>query len=1003
MFRTHVNHKQVDVDATALSSSKPRHAQQPPQQRHQPPPLSQIPTCRRAVIGWISEKTACFVYREVQSLVAAKITQIADSTIADNNDVVVLDDEDESYIDWLQQLQLGDTAETTTPTTTTNTTTETHSAPVLPELRYAASSDGLVGELDVDSFFLTNCSLASFRPGLVEKVLLATSVKECQNINANKSLRTKLSGAKEFLEVQLLNKNGIPTYLLFAMRFKNFNIWSIYRKSVLEPALTEVDSLFVPAVPGKTVKLHHLVSGKNFLPFAQVVARNTKRILADNVDTLIEVIYYRCQHALRTEPRTAIGRIRHNFVDEREEPLLLQVHFGCVLKSKDSNIVLDYKRLETSLTGRFYKQRNYFLRKAGRMHGADQFGVYFNKIRYAHSYMEHDKLLTRHRALPSEVLALVMTRGTSFHRHCNGTIQTLTQLMSWFSSAQAGCNFRFEIVQELENLEQLLMPCLMVNKWKAADVPPKHEKSDGRSMLTKRERVAPDVAGACGTYDLDSRVRLRTGLIVGTREAVSRARSPRVDLCAATDCRLTLACRVHGPTARAGRGAILDQGDDKRPRDWRPTTARAAGRAQQIRERVILISKSNIYSKNYSVSAVHVQQLPLFIRVRETDREKVATHVASTVASDCCEESEAAAAAVAAEQHCSWIFPKLYQIKEVEGRMVDIIKQETESAVEKARYNSEYARRKCSEIPKYLRTYKKGVDIRIMARIRYGNLEERNRFWKKSRMSSAEKELDEKHEQLRQAAVLQLIYLVAATMSRRSTRSNPGNSVGQETIPDNIVTRTKKIWNDCFPNLDFLGSAVNMEKNMRKNYGLTNFTKRTRKRSAVAQGKAEKARHRITAAATAAAAGGKHILRERMLTVNRRVCGCTCACDAASLNYYWRKRVRGGMREEKAAAAASTRGGNEATGDIAGRNEPRLNEPIPPSIYYMLYHEAVEAAAVHPAPRGRAVLLCARACICIPLDVVSTPIYETGQMCAARLFAAKLLLQQLRRSSIAEE
>ncbi|CAB0027979.1 unnamed protein product [Trichogramma brassicae] len=86
----------------------------------------------------------------------------------------------------------------------------------------------------------------------------------------------------------------------------------------------------------------------------------------------------------------------------------------------------------------------------------------------------------------------------------------------------------------------------------------------------ERERVAPNVAGACGTYDLDSRIRLRTGLIVRTREAVSRAGSPRVDLCAATDCRLTLACRVHGPTARAGRGAILDQGDDKRP-----ATARA--------------------------------------------------------------------------------------------------------------------------------------------------------------------------------------------------------------------------------------------------------------------------------------------------------------------------------------------------------------------------------------------------------------------------------------------
>uniref|UniRef100_A0ABD2WZL9 Reverse transcriptase zinc-binding domain-containing protein n=1 Tax=Trichogramma kaykai TaxID=54128 RepID=A0ABD2WZL9_9HYME len=69
--------------------------------------------------------------------------------------------------------------------------------------------------------------------------------------------------------------------------------------------------------------------------------------------------------------------------------------------------------------------------------------------------------------------------------------------------------------------------------------------------------------------------------------------------------------------------------------------------------------------------------------------------------------------------------------EEVEGRMVDIIKQETEAAVDKARYNSDYAKRKSSEKPKYLRTYKKGVDIRIMARIRCGNLEERNRFWKK--------------------------------------------------------------------------------------------------------------------------------------------------------------------------------------------------------------------------------------------------------------------------------
>ncbi|CAB0038001.1 unnamed protein product, partial [Trichogramma brassicae] len=94
--------------------------------------------------------------------------------------------------------------------------------------------------------------------------------------------------------------------------------------------------------------------------------------------------------------------------------------------------------------------------------------------------------------------------------------------------------------------------------------------SDRQRVDLTRERVVPNVAGACGTYDLDSRVRFRTGLIVGIREAVSRTGSPRVDLCAATDCRLFLACRVYGPTARARRGAILDQGDDKRP-----ATARA--------------------------------------------------------------------------------------------------------------------------------------------------------------------------------------------------------------------------------------------------------------------------------------------------------------------------------------------------------------------------------------------------------------------------------------------
>ncbi|KAL7294589.1 hypothetical protein TKK_0012048 [Trichogramma kaykai] len=64
-------------------------------------------------------------------------------------------------------------------------------------------------------------------------------------------------------------------------------------------------------------------------------------------------------------------------------------------------------------------------------------------------------------------------------------------------------------------------------------------------------------------------------------------------------------------------------------------------------------------------------------------------------------------------------------------------------------------------------------------------------------------------------------------MSGRSTRSSLGKLVSQETVPDNIVTRTMKIWNACFPNTNYPGFAVFLEKNMKNNYGITNFTKRT--------------------------------------------------------------------------------------------------------------------------------------------------------------------------------
>ncbi|KAL7306279.1 hypothetical protein TKK_0001712 [Trichogramma kaykai] len=76
------------------------------------------------------------------------------------------------------------------------------------------------------------------------------------------------------------------------------------------------------------------------------------------------------------------------------------------------------------------------------------------------------------------------------------------------------------------------------------------------------------------------------------------------------------------------------------------------------------------------------------------------------------------------------------KVEEVERRMVDIIKQETDTAVDNARYNREFAERKCMEITKYLRTYEKGIDIRTVARISCGNFEE-NKFWKKNERKCA--------------------------------------------------------------------------------------------------------------------------------------------------------------------------------------------------------------------------------------------------------------------------
>ncbi|CAB0045309.1 unnamed protein product [Trichogramma brassicae] len=261
-----------------------------------------------------------------------------------------------------------------------------------------------------------------------------------------------------------VNRN--PTYVLFALRYADYGIWGSYQREVLEPGLAKIDALFARQEDRK----EYSIPIQYFKQFASVVAERLPRFLADHVSSLVDVVYYRCHHALRSDPRKTLKRIKKEFQDQEETPLLLQVHFGCSIESTEHNIVLDYGKFAENLAANFYRQKNYFLRKAGHIHGADKL-AHFPRISYAHSNLQQDKFLTRHNARANEVLVLALTRGTSFEEKCKDTIRRLKQLFYWYDKAQERCVFRFEIVENFRSLASLNAEALKESTWKAADVP----------------------------------------------------------------------------------------------------------------------------------------------------------------------------------------------------------------------------------------------------------------------------------------------------------------------------------------------------------------------------------------------------------------------------------------------------------------------------------------------------------------------------------------------------
>ncbi|CAB0031385.1 unnamed protein product [Trichogramma brassicae] len=233
-----------------------------------------------------------------------------------------------------------------------------------------------------------------------------------------------------------------------------------------------------------------------------LMAQELPRFRVKHIQTLLDVVFYRCHHGLRVEPTEALTRIRREFQDRCETSLLLQIHFGCTIKSSDYNIVLDYDRFAKTFADNFYRQKNYYLRKAGHMHGADKLAR-FPKVCYAHSYMQHDKILKRHQARANEVFVLALTRGTSFHGKCTDTIQRIQQLQAWFSKARDSCDFRFEIVANFHSLKATKIEALQAKEWKSANVPLNRSRiPDERSAITEvMEKITCFIEGTRNRYD----------------------------------------------------------------------------------------------------------------------------------------------------------------------------------------------------------------------------------------------------------------------------------------------------------------------------------------------------------------------------------------------------------------------------------------------------------------------------------------------------------------------
>ncbi|KAJ8665626.1 hypothetical protein QAD02_007288, partial [Eretmocerus hayati] len=70
--------------------------------------------------------------------------------------------------------------------------------------------------------------------------------------------------------------------------------------------------------------------------------------------------------------------------------------------------------------------------------------------------------------------------------------------------------------------------------------------------------------------------------------------------------------------------------------------------------------------------------------------------------------------------------------KDVEGeldrRYTDIFRQGVDRKVREARYNTRYKDLRTDQLPEYLLKYEKGIQIDIIARLRCGNLEDKNKY-----------------------------------------------------------------------------------------------------------------------------------------------------------------------------------------------------------------------------------------------------------------------------------